>query len=131
MNAIYAVALVADPEFGVSLLSLAERMHVWVIESPTNLAVAKTWWANHLDHSQTSGITTYRHDPGEDLESWSNFAIESLDEHHGPLSGQPAYSEVNVFGLSLSAKVRESFENLGFIEFHENANGFIAKKVGA
>jgi hypothetical protein len=36
----YAVAIVVDPGFGDRLLSLAERLPVWAVESPANRRVS-------------------------------------------------------------------------------------------
>jgi len=130
MPAPYTVALVADPEFGAQLLPLAGNMHVWAIDSPTNHSIAESWWKSQSPHGPASGITTFLYEPNEDLETWCRFAIERLDEHHGPNSGQPAYNQVEVIGVHLSPRLRDSFSELGFVEFQENPRGFIARKAG-
>jgi hypothetical protein len=130
MPASYTVALVVDPAFGEELSLVAARVHTWAVDTPDNRRVAERVWADLPAPGQyniENGITTFTpHGAGPD--DWCISVIDELDLHHNNYSHDPGYTVLEVYGVTLSAQIRESFEEYGFVRFDEIVNGFIARK---
>jgi hypothetical protein len=109
----YVVAVVVDPQFGEKLRSLAGRMPVWVVDSPTNEAVARSISREHPERTHLDGITTYRFDSSGNPEDWCRNIIGTVDLHHGRRSHDPPYSAIEVYGTDPTDMLREAFAAVG------------------
>jgi len=55
----YKVSVVVDREFGEQLATLAPGVPVWIVDTPTNKAVAKRLWKERPHDNSLTGITTF------------------------------------------------------------------------
>ncbi len=120
------VSLVLDPIFSDEGISLRELMPVWIIDSPQNRAAVQEIRASELGESE---VTTFQAKEGESLLMACERIVQSLDGHFDEHSQIPAYTELNVIGVSLGDVALEPFLELNFSEFVRTATGFIAKKA--
>lgn len=106
------VAIVFDLEFGERLAGLVMRTPVWIVESRANRAAASEAWTRATEWPQIS-VTIFR--PPDDL------------KHLLSQIGQP--KRVDVIGLSLTEKARQSMLAAGFTSIVETNEGFRASLV--
>jgi hypothetical protein len=125
------VALIVDPEFGRRIREVAERVrHTWVVATPTNVAVAEQIWSGSpkpLGLNKEGGVTTF-FQYGADRESWCDAILDSADEHHNSHSCNHGYSVIEVYGVSLTDRLRTVFVEFGFSIFMAADYGFFARK---
>lgn len=122
------VALVLDPDFGSKLIDLAKAMPVWIVASHQNDPVIASV---HAAIQMPAGtITAFPMRVGESCAATCERIVESLDQHHDEHSQTPGYTDLAVIGLSLGDVSLKPFLELGFSEFAQTANGFIARKTG-
>lgn len=123
ISAPYKVYVVVDPSFGERLATLPEDTPVWIVDTPTNSAVAHRLWKvrtpNHL-----TGITTFQVDLSSSPDANLIAKLDMIDLHHGPFSADPPYSQLEVFGTRLSNEIRTELSRYGFIEFEVTPEGF-------
>jgi hypothetical protein len=73
------------------------------------------------------GITTFRR-YGVDRESWCDAVLDSIEDHHDRRKGNSGYSVLEVYGISLTSRLRSAFVECGFSLFAEADYGFRAEK---
>ena len=123
----YRVRIVVDPSFGARLEDLPAGEPVWIIQSATNTPVAQRLWTERPGLTHIRGITTFRGDdrpPDEVLLG----LIDTVDLHHGVYSADPPYSEVEVYGVGLTASIEHALRTLGFAHFQPAGEGFLATR---
>jgi hypothetical protein len=121
------VAIVVDPDFGDRLEELAARMPVWVAQTEGN-SVAIERLFGRIRREGGASLTSFVVDPEASREAWCASVLETVDEHHGPLSQDPPYQGIEVIGIPLSAALRASCEELAFHGFRDTACGFTARR---
>lgn len=129
----YSVALVLDSAFGEALKQLAERLHVWVVDTPANRAVAESVWASEqpFRYNIERGITTFASKLGKGPEEWCAAFLDTIDMHHDEQSHHPGYSVLEVYGLKFTDRLRPKFVDLGFTVFEDTDYGFRALETEA
>ena len=122
------VALVLDPDFGERVIQLAERMPVWIIDSPKNCSVIEK--ARSVESFGAGGerITTFKAKERELYAAVCERIVQSLDDHYNENSQSLGYSELEVTGVSLSEVSLRPFLELKFDQFLVTSTGFIANK---
>lgn len=118
------VAIVVDRNFGDKLVSLADQMPVWIVDTPVNRAAAESFWCQTAEEVR-SLVTTFSVD-GNDASAWCCAILPQVDLHHGEYSQSPTYDSVEVFGTSATAELRDAFSEYGFTISFERADGFRA-----
>jgi hypothetical protein len=119
----HSVAIVVDTAFGANLEKLAERVHVWVIDTPDNRAVAERMWARAGGrYSLNSGITTFQAVLNGGPEQNVAEVLATVEEHH------PTCDRIEVFGAQPESVVRAEFETWGYIDLAPRPGGFVALK---
>jgi hypothetical protein len=125
------VALIVDPEFGGRIREVAARVrHTWVVATPTNVAVAEQIWSTSPKPpglNKEGGVTTFVQ-YGAERESWCDAILDSVDDHHNSHSCNPGYSVMEVYGISLTERLRTVFIEFGFSIFTATDYGFFARK---
>lgn len=114
------VAIVVDPNFGERLMSLADRMPVWIADTPTNRTVAESVWSR-----EGSNVTTFRV-AGDDAAEWCRAILPQVDLHHGEYSQARAFDSIEVFGAGANTKLRDALSQYGFTISSERPDGFRA-----
>lgn len=121
--------MVLDPDFGSRLKPLAARLHTWALQSPANMPWIQDVW----DHAPTSrqdpladGITSFTSTVEEAPEDTLVRIVESVDEHHGEYAHDPPWSELEVFGVSLTDRIREELAAYGVTRTERRGGGFCA-----
>jgi hypothetical protein len=121
------VAIVVDPDFGNRLAGLALRMPVWVARTGGNSAAIERL-QRRFGAKRPGSVTSFEVDAGASREEWCASILETVDEHHGPLSLDPPYRSIEVVGCPLSPALRGICEELGFDSFRDTAAGFTATR---
>jgi len=126
MDSAAAVAVVVDPNFGDRLADLAQRMPVWVARTPGNAAAIEQLVRRF--RRDGGSLTSFVVDAGASRGEWCASVLDTVDEHHGPLSRDPPYRSIEVIGTPLSPALRGICEELGFHSFRDTADGFTATR---
>ena len=121
----YRVAIVADPEFGERLMSLAERMHVWVPETPANRKVAEQIWRADV-LSIERGATTFCVRPSASADEWVAGILADVELHHGQYSHNPPVSTLEIYGAELSPRLRDALASIGFTHIETDGACIVA-----
>ena len=114
------VALVLDPGYGEQLRALAAEMAVWIIGSPTNVAVAKDIWKEHTESQHM--VTTFEPDTFEGL-------MDNIELHHGHYSQTPPFQYLEVIGLMLNPEAQQVLREYGFGSETATDGGFVASRA--
>ena len=123
----YKVYVVVAPSFGERLTTLAEGIPVWIVDTPTNSAVAYRL-RKERTHNHLTGITTFQTGLSSSPEVNLVAQVDSIDLHHGPFSVDPPYSQLEVFGARLSDEIRTELSRYGFNEFEVREDGFCCSR---
>jgi hypothetical protein len=121
------VAIVMHPDFCTQLPSLAERVHVWVVDTPVNRRAAESIWAAGPG-DRTHGVTTFKRYDGESIESSIVDLLCVIDEHHGLREGWSTDVVLEVLGVTLTSGIRSALEALGPFNILERQDGFAATR---
>jgi hypothetical protein len=114
------VALVLDPGYGEQLRALAAEMAVWIIGSPTNVAVAKEIWKEGAESQHM--VTTFEPTTFEGL-------MDNIELHHGHYSQTPPFQDLEVIGLKLNSEAQQVLREYGFGSETATVGGFVASRV--
>lgn len=124
------VAVVFDQSFQASASSLAERCHVWLVDSAENAGAAQTYWRQNTPGSgdSTSGVTTFvrTHEPPHEA---LDAVLELVEDHHGQLAQDPPLNELLVIGLESTERVRCVLEEWGYSEVRTTDQGLLATRA--
>jgi hypothetical protein len=96
---------------------------VWVVDTPANTTIAHRLTSERRPTSHLDGITTFWVEQNFDAETELIQKLTAIDLHHGPLSANPPYTRMQVFGAALSPAVREALVDYCFTEFRETPDG--------
>jgi hypothetical protein len=118
-----SVALVLSEDAGSLLHSLASRVPVWVVGSPSNTLLARDIWSLAQNNPQVSVTTFVPGEPFSPLERAVSL-IDTIEEHH------PGLRHFEVFGLDLSTPAKAAFAAAGFGQFSSISGGFCASRFG-
>ncbi len=129
----HKVGLVVERNFGQRIATLARLFHVWSIESPSNTPFIQQFWDGGQKVSESdslsSGITSFVADDKESPEEVCARIAGDVDEHHGEFAHDPPWSELEVFGVKLSTRLREVFTDIGATTFEPTQEGFICRRT--
>jgi hypothetical protein len=126
----HRVAIVFDEHASTLLLALADRCHVWLVESEENAKAAQSYWARSRaeDSELASGVTTFARGAGMP-EQALDMALELVEDHHGEFAHDPPLSEVLIVGLDPTNAVLGVLREWGFIEIQSSVEGLLGKKA--
>ena len=85
----------------------------------------RIWEERHQTHHLT-GITIFNYDPTDSPETNLLRELATIDLHHGPLSADPPYMEIEVFGTVLTDRIRKALADYRFDSFLQTPDGFEA-----
>ena len=122
----YRVCIVVDRNFGERLAELARGVPVWIVDTPSNKAVAQRLWKERPNESHLTGITTFDDTESSSADELLIAELDSIDLHHGVHSADPPYTELEVLGARLTDTAKQALAAYGFAKFHENSIGFTA-----
>jgi hypothetical protein len=126
-EATYTVGIVVDPAFGDHLGALAQRMPVWVVDTPANRATAEAHWRAHPGASAATGLTTFRVDIEDRPERWCAEVLGTVVEHHGVYSHDPPVTVLLIIGARPGPDLREALAGFGFACLADTPDGFEAR----
>ncbi len=122
------VAIVFDPDFGDALRTLAQQMHVWVVDTPANKIIAREIWARHPAYSLEAGVTTFDRTGYSDAYGLLDSILGSVDDHHGVFDHDPTWGVLHIYGLPPDVRVRESLASYGATVTEVLADQFTASR---
>jgi hypothetical protein len=128
------VAIVVDRAFGDRLPALARSRHVWVVGSSANTAVIRGIWQDTPAEARCSmrnGATSFVDNADLSAEEICAGIAGVVDEHHGELSSDPPWSEIEVFGVGLTPTLRSAFEGIGASAVDSTTDGFVCHRARA
>jgi len=126
MAAPYKVCVVVDRSFGERLAELPRGVPVWIVDTPSNKAVAQRLWKERPNESHLTGITTFNDMESSSPEELLIAELDSIDLHHGAYSADPPYALLEVIGTRLTDGAKHALAAYGFNEFQEDPSGFTA-----
>jgi hypothetical protein len=122
----HRVAIVLDPFYGERAIQLARRRHVWLVRSDANEAVVARLRQDTHGYTLDGGVTIF---DGEQSPEASFFEVlDAVDLHHGEHSHDPPLSVLEVIGLTLSGRVKDTLSDYGFRDTEPRAGGFVARR---
>ena len=127
----YSVAIVVTPDIGGALTALADRVHVWLADTPANHAAAETYRRTHPTHSLERGVTTFRIADSDSPEAQVVQILGDLNLHHGEDSHTPPWDGLEIYGAAPSPTVRDALAAFGVDEIHPTPGGFRCKRSAA
>ncbi len=124
------VAVVVDRAFGERLLPLAQRLHVWVCNTPANREAVEKAVAALPPGAvwNEAGATTFRVSENDSPEGMVLDQLSTIDLHHGESSHDPAWSQIEVYGVRLNDALRAAWQEYGVNEFRETPEGFVCSR---
>jgi hypothetical protein len=125
------VYVVVDREFGERLAAIEPGAPVWIVNTPTNKAVAQRLWKERPQDNHLTGITTFDSNDSSSPDDILLGELNTIDLHHGSYSADPPYTLLEVIGTPLSATIENEMSAYGFNEFESNSAGFTAKRPAA
>jgi hypothetical protein len=120
--------VILDPDYGDRLREVWPGQPVWIASSAENAPIVRSLRAAHPVPDHLIGITSMNLDPSMAAEDQFLAVLETIDLHHGPYSTRAPYTELEVVGSSLTSPIRAALVQLGFAQFDETRNGFIARR---
>ena len=122
------VAIVVDPEFGDQVADLIAKIHVWIVDSPSNRVAVKAIWCKgqKQGEGQQFTATTFTVDFAATRVDWCAGILEAVDLHHGEYSNARPYSVIEVYGISIDKRLQAHFGEFGFTIIEETEFGFVA-----
>ena len=124
----YRVAVVVDRTFGQRLTSLARRLHVWICATAENRLAAESSWANQPTYSLESGVTTFDVRDSDSAETMLINVLPEVDLHHGEYSHVPPWQALEVYGVAVTASIRDGLARYGVSEFVDTPDGFVCRR---
>jgi hypothetical protein len=122
------VLVVLDPNFGERLRDEWHGQGVWITMSPVNAVTVRSLWATAPSQNHLTGITGFTHEKDATAEDRLLAHLSDIDLHHGPYSTKSPYTALAVIGTPLSDNIRTALSQLGFLEFKERRDGFVANR---
>lgn len=127
--AVHSVGLVVDRNFGRRLLNIADRLHVWIVESPENRLAAEEVWSRTVERSLERGATIFSHG-SESPDVIAAGVLSNIELHHGEYGHTPPVSRLEIHGASRTAGLVAALQELGFVLFEDFPGGFMASRTG-
>ena len=130
MNKPYRIALVFDSNYGEKIVSLAETIYVWAINSTLNLEAAKLFWKlyssnSYVDAETERTVNEMNTEHGVTIfdSAFDGDLLATLWEHHGDFAHNPPLSEILVIGLTLTDDVERTINDYD-LSIIETGNGW-------
>ena len=124
---IETVAIIVERDAGSRIAELAGHVYVWAIDTEENRRAADRVWSQAPGEAYELGVTVFSSGdlPPDDVVARE---LATIDRHHGEGSQSPRWSRALVYGAALSPLAREAFRRIGFDQFEETDDGFVAKR---
>jgi hypothetical protein len=124
----YKVFAIVDRSFGEKLLTLPERVPVWIVNTVVNKPMVERLWQERAAENHLTGITAFNDTDSASSEDILIARLKDIDMHHGIYSATPPYTILEVVGTHLSARLKSEMKEYGFDDFRETGDGFIAMR---
>jgi hypothetical protein len=121
------VAIIVERDGAARILMLAERVHVWALDTPGNRVAAQAVWSKRLKHDHKLSMTLFSLDDAPADKAVAG-QLESIDLHHGEYSQESPWCRAEVFGCSLTGRTRSEFRRFGFDGFEAVEGGFSVQR---
>ena len=128
----YVVGIVVDPDFGERVVTLLDRMPVWIADTETNSAAVarvspeRMRSGENVDHTARGALTTFAVDVKATPESWCLDILDTVAGHHDHYSHSPGYSALEVYGARPSPELLKALAGYGLTDVVPLSNGFRA-----
>jgi hypothetical protein len=124
----YRVFVVLDREYGERLSELVGNDPVWIVDTPTNRAVAQKIWTAEPNRTHLDGITTFKTPEASSPETALIEQLDTIDLHHSRYSADPPYTVLEAVGAVMSDRIKSELSLYGFDEFLATPEGFRASR---
>ena len=120
------VAIVLDEHFGAALQQLAERMPVWIVDTPGNRAAIEGEWTRRRRDGVERELSVFRLIDGMSPADHLVALLRTIDAAHGPTVQQPAFSTLLVFGAAPDDELAAAIRSAGGMDPKATEDGFTA-----
>jgi len=125
----HRVSVVFDKDFGSALTELAERSHVWLVDSPANSRAAA-----EVEHRRKvgadaleEGVTVFRAPAGPPPVALDAL-LELIEDHHGEYAHDPPVDEILVIGLTPNEQLHAVLGEWGYFVASLSGSGLLARR---
>ena len=119
------VAVIVECDGAERIAALADRVHVWAIDTPENRRKAEAVWRRRVGNQHELSMTLFPFDPVAPDQIVLD-VLESIDLHHGEFSQSPAWSRAKVYGALPTPSLTTELHRFGFFHIDEIDGGFVA-----
>ncbi len=121
------VAIVLDDNFGAALQPLAERMPVWIVDSPGNRAAIEGEWTRRRRDGVERELSVFRMIDGLSPADHLVALLRTIDSAHGPAAQEPPFTTLLVFGAAPDDALTGAIGSAGGSAPQAMPDGFSAK----
>ena len=121
----HKIAIVVNKDFGEKLIELSKRLHVWICDSENNLPFVKQVWSQDKKYSIESGVTKFDVSDNDSAEDIFVNILDDVDLHHGEFSHEPPWSIIEVYGVSVTQRIKSELSRYEEGRFEILEDGFI------
>lgn len=118
-SVVHRVALVLDREFGNKVLVLSDRMHVWMLDSPTNRVAAEEVWAGQREDDPRDplehGVTLFKPTMGRTPADIVVEIMGTIFDHHSEWEHSPPMSELEIHGAPDTEAIASALASVGMV----------------
>lgn len=121
------VAIVLDENFGAALQQLAERMPVWIVDSPGNRAAIEGEWTRRRRDGVERELSVFRLIDGLSPADHIVALLRAIDAAHGPAAQESPFTTLLVCGATPDPQLAAAIRSAGGSTPHATSDGFSAK----
>jgi hypothetical protein len=121
------VAVLVERDASARIAALADRCHVWAIDTPENRRAAEPIWRRRRAVSQRLSLTLLQFDPVAPEEVVAR-AMEGIELHRGEASQSPPWRRAEVFGAAATPALLAVFRQYGFNQLDTLPGGFSVER---
>jgi hypothetical protein len=121
------VFIIVDRNYGSQLANLPPDEPVWIIDTPTNRAVAQNSWTTRQNGVHGNGVTVFT-SPAASAKDCVIHQLDTIDLHHGIYSADPPYAGFQIVGTEPTTRLTGELAAYGLTEITATNNGFRATR---
>lgn len=124
------VHVILDPQFGNRLQTLPLGEAAWVVDTEINRLACEALRKGRMVVGHIAELTTFRVNAAASPLEWLISVLPMIELHHAELSRDPPWSAINVIGTSWTERIQKELTSLGFYDYRNTPEGFVATKGG-
>ncbi len=128
------VSLIVKPGYESLINSIANKMHVWVIDIPEYIEELQKWYdETKLDGTFTNGGSYFQSNPNLRPDQIAIDILETIDDHHGASWTEETgeieeWSEIEIYGTEITEELKQALFDYDITVIQQNKNGLNGKR---